>query len=204
MTEEIQRRIFEPFFTTKHGGKGTGLGLAMCYGIIKQHCGVIEVTSAPDQGTTFAVYLPQAEPTESQARLPRVDASQPRGQETILLAEDEAGVRRFVASVLRTHGYMVLEAAHGDEAVAIAQAQQGAPIALLLTDVMMPTITGDVVAERVRALYPQIRIVFMSGYADTTLTDQGRLEPRVTLLPKPFTGSTLVQTVRRVLDELQA
>lgn len=203
MTEQIQRRIFEPFFTTKLGGQGTGLGLATCYGIVKQHGGAIEVTSAPNAGTTFSVYLPHAETGKVQPRLQRHDDSRPRGRETILLAEDEAGVRRFVANVLRKHGYTVLESAHGDEAIAVAQAQQGNGLALLLTDVMMPKMTGDVVAERIRALYPTIPVVFMSGYADTDLIDQGRLDNGVTLLPKPFSGALLVQTVRRALDEPQ-
>jgi PAS domain S-box-containing protein len=200
MDEETLRHVFEPFFTTKPKGKGTGLGLATCYGIVKQHGGHIWPYSELGHGSTFRIYLPQvAEPLEAHAAPYHPDAI-PHGTETVLLAEDEASVRALAARVLRERGYVVLEASDGDEALRLASEHAAIPIDLLLTDVVMPRVSGKALVERVGALHPGIKVLYISGYADHAVVHHGRLDPGVDFLHKPFSPSTLARKVREVLD----
>jgi PAS domain S-box-containing protein len=200
MDASTRERIFEPFFTTKQQGRGTGLGLSMCYGIIRQHNGYIWVYSEPGQGTTFKVYLPQIdEPTETLAQAFDANAS-PRGSETILRGEDETAVRELTARALREQGYTVFEASHPDEALAVASAQPPGSIQLLLTDVVMPRMSGKTLAEELLKLRPGIKTLFISGYTDNAIVHHGRLDPGVAFLPKPFSPATLARKVREILD----
>jgi signal transduction histidine kinase len=196
---ETRSRMFEPFFTTKGPGKGTGLGLAMVYGIVRQSGGSIYVYSEPEQGATFKIYL--REITPPQEGRPR--ASQPiralDGSETILLAEDEEGVRALARKVLQSHGYVVLDAADGPGALARAAAH-AERIDLLLTDVIMPGLSGRHLAERVLTARPGIRVVFMSGYTDDAIVRHGVLAAGVAYVQKPFTPEGLLRKVREVLD----
>ena len=200
MSPEVQARVFEPFFTTKEYGKGTGLGLATVYGIVKQSGGYITLSSEPGLGTTVRVLLPArddiaAAPVVKRRPRPQVV----RGTETILVVEDEDGVRASVREILQSAGYVVLEAANPAEAFKVA-ANFGQPIHLLITDVVMPGCTGGVFADRFRAEHPQARILFISGYTDDALVRHGVERAEVTLLKKPFTIGTLTTTIRTLLD----
>ncbi len=198
MTPEVKARIFEPFFTTKEQGKGTGLGLAMVYGIVKQSGAAILVESEPGQGTTFRILFPTATAfTLPEMRVPTVQDA-PSGKETILLAEDEPGVRKYVREVLQMHGYQVLEAVNGAEAVKIGS-QYAAPIHLLLSDVVMPEIGGLDLAERFATIRPGTPVLLMSGYTDRVW----RRELAGTFIEKPFTPSALLARIREILDGAQ-
>jgi PAS domain S-box-containing protein len=204
MSQETQAHMFEPFFTTKGKGKGTGLGLATVYGIVKQSAGFIWVYTEPGQGTTFKIYLPRV----AQAPAPRVSSANSRpvilsGTETVLLAEDEAAVRTVARQALERHGYTVLEAPSGEAALDLAQRYSGS-IHLLLTDVVMPGMSGRSLALRLAAVRPEMRAIYMSGYTDEAITRHGVLEPGVTYVQKPFSPDALVRKVREVLDEEDA
>ena len=200
MDSEVKRQAFEPFFTTKPPGEGTGLGLATCYGIVKQHGGSINLYSERNQGTTFKVYLPTAN-TPVSPLLPPVDLLKPPpGTETILLAEDEASVRELTTRVLRTQGYTVIAATNGEEALRAAETYRDGPIHLLLTDLVMPQMSGTMLAERVRELLPNIRLIFMSGYPGSTISEHGQLIANTTFIQKPFSITMLATKVREVLD----
>jgi PAS domain S-box-containing protein len=201
MDAEVQAHAFEPFFTTKGQGKGTGLGLATCYGIVKQHGGQIWVYSEVGHGTAFKIYLPQVDEQAAPAPAPVEARGLPRGNEVVLLAEDEAAVRVLAARVLREQGYMVLEAGNGPEAIQVAEAWAPTPIDLLLTDVVMPHMSGKAVAEQILARYPALKILFISGYTDSAIVHHGRLDEGVAFLHKPFTPAGLTRKVREVLDE---
>jgi signal transduction histidine kinase/CheY-like chemotaxis protein len=191
-------RVFEPFFTTKEPGKGTGLGLAVCYGIVRQAGGHIWAVSEPGRGSTFTVLLPRsAEAAEAAAPGPLEAPG--RGQETVLVVEDEAAVRSLAARTLASLGYHVLEAATGGEALGIARRHQGA-IDVLVSDVVMPGMNGPAVAEAVAAARPGVRIVFMSGYADQAAEAENLGMEGAVLLTKPFDPDVLGRTVRSVLD----
>ena len=199
MTSETMARAFEPFFTTKEPGRGTGLGLATVYGIVKQANGVITVDSAPGTGTTFCVYLPVA--TEVEAR-PRATSERRSGTargETVLLVEDEDSVRKLARRVLESQGYTVLEAINGEDALRLA-ADYGGVIDLLLSDVVMPEIGGRMVAERLTAARPEIEVLFMSGYTDDEILRRGLLERGQRMLQKPFTATALAHEVRSAID----
>jgi PAS domain S-box-containing protein len=201
MDKEVQQHIFEPFYTTKEVGKGTGLGLATCYGIVKQHGGNIWLYSEVGHGTTFKVYLPRVyEATEN--LVGHVDDTPvPRGTETVLLVEDEPLVREIARHLLHEQGYTVLDAGNGDEALRIIQEYAGAPIMLLVTDVVMPQIGGKALAEQVSSVYPNIKVLFISGYATDAIVHHGRLDPGTNFLSKPFTPAAFARKVREVLDE---
>jgi PAS domain S-box-containing protein len=199
MDEEIQSHLFEPFFTTKAKGKGTGLGLSTVYGIVKQSGGSITVESRPGKGTTFKIYFPLVE-EGPQLTEGVVGASDPaRGRETILLVEDEPSVRGLVFEALRLKGYTVLEARHGIEALLTGTKHMG-PIHLLLTDVVMPQMSGPEVADKLTIVRPDMKVLFMSGYPDHPVFAQGGLKKATAFLQKPFTPNVLVQKVREVLD----
>lgn len=198
MAEETRARIFEPFFTTKGPGKGTGLGLATVYGIVKRSDGHIRVYSELGIGTVFKIYLPRTDAAPEAE--PSGDDTSLRGTETILLVEDEAEVRNLAREVLESLGYTLLEATDATEAVLIAERHVGL-IDLLLTDVVMPRMGGGVLAEAVTAARPETKILFMSGYTDDAIVRHGVLEAGVQLLENPFTLKTLAAKVRAVLDQ---
>jgi signal transduction histidine kinase/ActR/RegA family two-component response regulator len=199
MDAETQARLFEPFFTTKGPGKGTGLGLSTVYGIVKQSGGHIWVYSEPGRGTTFKVYLPQVEelPEAEETALSPADAF--RGTETILVVEDEDGVRAVAREILTARGYRVLEAAHGAEALLLC-GQRTERIHLLLTDVVMPEVSGPMLADRLALARSDMRVLFMSGYTDSAVIHDGVLEAGTPYLQKPFSPDSLAREVRRVLD----
>jgi two-component system cell cycle sensor histidine kinase/response regulator CckA len=198
MSEKVKAHLFEPFFTTKQVGEGSGLGLSTVYGVVKQSQGAIQVDSEEGQGTSFKIYLPRTmERPISQARVAQSD-DLPRGTETVLLVEDESAVRELAAYVLRRQGYTVLEAANGEEALSLAQ-KHGTAIDLLLTDVVMPHMSGKELADQLEALYPNIHILFTSGYTDETIDRHGVPIPNVDFIQKPFSPTTLAHQVRDAL-----
>jgi PAS domain S-box-containing protein len=199
MDEATRARIFEPFFTTKEPGKGTGLGLATVYGIVKQSGGFIWVYSEPGQGTTFKLYFPAVEELAEAGVLQPVLAEVARGSETILLCEDAPAVRAVAREILERSGYTVLEAPTGRAALDLV-AKRSAPIALLITDVVMPEMSGKQLAEAFKALRPESRVLYMSGYTDDAIVRHGVLEPGIAYLQKPFSIDDLTRKVREVLD----
>jgi two-component system, cell cycle sensor histidine kinase and response regulator CckA len=199
MDEAIRLHIFEPFYTTKAQGRGTGLGLATVYGIVKQAGGHIWLYSEPGKGTTFKIYLPRTTETPEARPAPQQSVATIRGSETLLLVEDEAVVRRLAVWALRGQGYVVLEAESGEEALRVAQEHPG-EITLLVTDVVMPQMSGKELAERLQTQRPGIKVLYSSGYTEDTIMHHGVLDPGIAFLPKPFTPSVLARRVREVLD----
>ena len=202
MDDHVKRHIFEPFFTTKELGRGTGLGLATCYGIVQQLHGTIFPESEVGRGTVFNVFMPRVDLPAEPAPRPQPTRVQ-RGTETVLLVEDEPLVREIARSALTDQGYQVLEAEHGEQALALARAHQ-VPIALVLTDVVMPKLGGRELVQSVRADRPGIRVLYMSGYAASTLDEQDVVEPGTAFLRKPFALAEMLRKVRTVLDEAKA
>jgi PAS domain S-box-containing protein len=194
---ELLDKIFEPFFTTKEPGKGTGLGLSTVYGIVKQAGGFVWVYSEVGRGTTFKIYLPRVDEA-AVAAAPKRDVGPLRGTETVLLVEDEDSLREISREILAGNGYRVLEASDGNAAVTVARAHAG-PIHLLLTDVVMPGISGRELAETLLPTRAEMRVLYMSGYTEDLIAHRGVLEAGTLLLPKPFTASTLLQRVREAL-----
>jgi len=201
MDKETQSHLFEPFFTTKEKGKGSGLGLSTVYGIIKQSGGNIWTYSEPGLGTTFKIYLPRVEETSHayKPEISRKEIKAPGGTETVLLVEDEEAVRSMVSKVLQNKGYRVLEASHGNEALEVCDKFEG-PIHLMVTDVIMPQMSGRELAERLALVRPEMGVLYMSGYPDNTIVQHGVLEPGTAFLQKPFTISALELKVREILD----
>jgi two-component system cell cycle sensor histidine kinase/response regulator CckA len=198
MPPEVRVRVFEPFYTSKGVGKGTGLGLAVVHGIVEQIGGRIEVESEPGRGTAFSVYLPASDLAETSSAAVMTQA--PRsGHESILLVEDEASLRQLAARALRAHGFTVLLAADGAEALRVLESHPE-PLDLLVTDVVMPNMDGRELADRLRARMPGLKVLFLSGYMDDALLRRGVFEANETLLQKPFTPSSLAQRVCEVLD----
>ena len=203
MDAETQAHIFDPFFTTKEYGKGTGLGLATVYGIVQQSRGFIWVYSEPGEGTTFKIYFPRVQEAAEEIK-PRVPTSESlHGQETILLVEDDEMLRGMISKALRKYGYLVKEACHGGEALLLCDQHEG-PIHLLLTDVVMPQMSGSTLAQRLTQSKPGLRVIYISGYTENAIAQHGILEAGVNFLQKPVKIASLVRKVREVLDEPQA
>jgi two-component system cell cycle sensor histidine kinase/response regulator CckA len=198
MDAQLQEKIFEPFFTTKDIGKGTGLGLATCYGIVRQAGGHIWVYSEPGQGSTFKIYLPRSEGAVQPLEIPVPDRPV-AGSETVLVVEDDPRVRQVAVRALTPLGYKLLIAGNAREAVALCD-KQTAAIDLLLTDIVMPGINGRELAVRLTVRYPTLRTLFISGYTEAAIFHRGMLAPGTQLLAKPFTPSVLAEKVREVLD----
>lgn len=202
MTEDIQDHIFEPFFTTKEVNKGTGLGLATCFGTVKQSNGHIWVYSEPGQGTSLKIYLPRmAEPETDSPFRNDPFGNLPRGTETILLVEDDPAVRGLASRILSQQGYHLLEASNGDEALRLVQKQPRQKIDLLITDVVMPQMGGKDLANRLKTIQPSFKVLFTSGYADNAIVQHGILEPEIDFLQKPFSLEMLIRKAREVLDK---
>ena len=199
MSEETLARIFEPFYTTKEVGKGTGLGLSMVYGIVKQSGGYIWVYSEPNRGTTFKIYLPRVDQPAEEGGADKQPGQVLRGTETILLVEDDPQLRALSKSVLSHCGYHVLAAASPEEGLAICESNHR-DIRLLVTDVVMPRMNGQQLAEKIQKKCPKIRVLYISGYTDNAIVHYGVLDPGLWFLAKPFTLSALIAKVREVLD----
>ena len=199
MDEHVQSHIFEPFFTSKEAGKGTGLGLSTVYGIVKQSDGNVQVYSEVGRGTTFKVYLPRVDETaQVYKRAPEVEENL-QGKEIILLAEDEDIVRKLARQVLEMFGYQVLEAPNGGAALLICERHKD-PIHLLITDVVMPEMSGPELTDRLVRLRPDLKVLYMSGYTDNAVIHQGVLDEGTNFIQKPFTPAALARTVREVLN----
>jgi two-component system, cell cycle sensor histidine kinase and response regulator CckA len=199
MDLETQKRIFEPFFTTKEKGKGTGLGLATVYGIVKQSDGCIWVYSEVGRGTTFKIYFPHVECATEEAAPPVAKAPSYRGTETILIVEDEDSVRDLVTEVLKAQGYSVLAADGGEAALTLSRKHAG-DLHLIVTDVIMPKMSGKELTQQLRPLRPAAKVLYVSGYTDGAIVHHGMLEPGTAFLQKPFTPDGLLRKVREVLD----
>jgi PAS domain S-box-containing protein len=199
MDKETQLRIFEPFFTTKEPGKGTGLGLSTVYGIVKQMGGNVWVYSGPQHGTTFKIYLPRVQEEVRKPLVERGSVAPAGGNETILLVEDDEGVRGLICAVLKAAGYNVLEAATGSEALHICDRYHG-PLHLIITDVVMPQMSGRELVGRLSALRPETKVLFISGYTDDAVVHHGVIEAGTSFLQKPFTPQALARKVRETLD----
>jgi CheY-like chemotaxis protein len=202
MSRDTREHAFDPFFTTKEAGKGTGLGLATVYGIVKQSGGYVWIYSEQGLGTTVKLYFPEVSAAAAFTTNEQRPASSEmkRGSETILLVEDEAAVRGLASRILEKQGYRVIAAQHGREAMEIASREDG-HIHLVLTDVVMPGMNGRGLVERLSGIRPRIKSLYMSGYTDDDIIRRGFIEPSKSFLQKPFTSDALLQTVRKVLDE---
>jgi CheY-like chemotaxis protein len=203
MSESVRQRIFEPFFTTKEVGKGTGLGLSTVYGIVKQSGGYVWVYSEVGLGTTFKVYLPRVDAPADVTAVRAAIQTTYAGTETILLVEDEDGVRALVRQVLSRYGYTVLEARHGGEALLHCE-RHAAPIHLLVSDVVLEQMSGPELAKRLVSVRPELKVLFISGYTDDAIIHQGVLSADTAFLQKPFTTESLAKKIREILNEPRA
>jgi CheY-like chemotaxis protein len=200
MDKITQAHIFEPFFTTKDKGKGTGLGLATVYGIVKQSDGFIWTYSEPDQGTTFNVYFPAVFEKADHEEIRKTDDLVLKGEETILVVEDEDEVRSLICETLKLNGYNVLEAGNGGDALRLCE-QVKIPINIILTDMVMPQMSGRDLVDKILDKNKKIKVLFMSGYTDRSIIEKGLLEPGTQFIQKPFTPLALLRKVREVLEE---
>jgi signal transduction histidine kinase/ActR/RegA family two-component response regulator len=201
MTREVKARLFEAFFTTKPKGKGTGLGLATCQTIVQQSGGFIEVRSEVGKGTTFKIYFPRVEQSLNIAARPAQAGPLPVGTETVMVVEDDPSLRQLACEILQSRGYQVVSAFNGQDALRAASEHKGSPIRLVVSDVVMPLMGGEVMAQWMRTTYPDLKILFTSGYTDDALTHQGMLDPAVEFLPKPYSPGILIRKVREMLDK---
>jgi CheY-like chemotaxis protein len=201
MSAEIKEQAFEPFFTTKEKGKGTGLGLSTVYGIVKQSGGYIWVDSEEGCGTSFNIYFPRREGQADALTLTEETRALQLRNETILLVEDESLVRTLTSTILRGHGYQVYEASDGLEALQLVQKNKLKFIHLLLTDVIMPKMSGKELAERLISRHPDLRVLYTSGYTNEVIARHGILEDNTAFLQKPFTPKLLARKVQEVLDQ---
>jgi len=199
MSEEVRRHLFEPFFTTKAGGGGTGLGLATVFGVVRQSGGSIFVYSEEGRGTTFKIYLPAAGAPQAEEAQPAAEPVAEGGSETIVVVEDDESVRELVRLMLEGRGYEVLTARDGETAARLCTEHRGG-VDLLLTDVVMPEVNGRVLAERLEALFPRLRVLFMSGYSDEAVFRHGIIRPNTAFIEKPFSEVSLAAKLREVLD----
>jgi CheY-like chemotaxis protein len=200
MSKEVKQHLFEPFFTTKDPGLGTGLGLATIYGIVQQSGGWIGVTSELGQGAAFHIYLPRIRPDLAEEPGASPPAAALRGSETVLVVEDQDAVRLLVCTILESYGYRVLQASTGPDAIALAERYRDT-IHLLLSDVVLPLMNGRVLAERLRASRPGIKVLHVSGYSEEMIGQRGLLDSDLAYLQKPFTPEALAAKVRETLAE---
>jgi PAS domain S-box-containing protein len=199
MDNKTLKKIFEPFFSTKEIGKGTGLGLSTVYGIIKQNKGLIWVKSKPGQGTTFKIYLPKESREEKTRENKKISKPGHIGSETIFIVEDDDNLRKFIQKILHNFGYNTLIAENGEHALKVVK-ENDISIHLMITDVIMPKMNGKELSDKIQILYPDIKVIFMSGYTDNAISSQGVLEPGLNFLEKPFTAEGLNRKIREVLD----
>jgi len=200
ISEEVMEHIFEPFFTTKEVGKGTGLGLAMCYGIVTQSGGCIIVDSELDKGTTFTIYLPKVDVPATSMPLRDESGYLPAGSETVLLVEDEPALLNVAAHVLREQGYTVLEATNGTDALRVSDECSDQVIHLLLTDVVMPLMGGRELADKLRMIRPDMSVLFASGYTDDAVVSRDITEGGTQFLQKTFTPADLARKVKETIQ----
>jgi signal transduction histidine kinase len=201
MCDEIKSRIFEAFFTTKPTGKGTGLGLATCQTIVKQSEGYIDVSSQPGKGTTFDIYFPKTDqPNSAPTGDEDPDQPQKKGTETIMVVEDDPSLRHLAEGILRSQGYAVLTAPNGQDALRVAREHRGPPLALVITDVVMPRMGGRMMADWLKSSYPDLKVLFTSGYTEDAVSHPGVLDEKVEFLAKPYTPAVLTRRVRALLD----
>ena len=200
MTPEVAARVFEPFYTTKPEGKGTGLGLAMVFGFVKQSCGHVKIYSEPGEGTTVRIYLPRAAGVAAPGQRSVSPVEVPRGSAMVLVVEDEPAVREIAVAILGDLGYRVIEAADAEEGLRVF-GQHTSQVDLLLTDVVLPgKLRGRELAERVLAIRPTVKVLYMSGYTENSIVHHGRLDEGVHLISKPFKREQLARKVAEVLD----
>jgi signal transduction histidine kinase len=199
MDDEVRRHLFEPFYTTKPAGQGTGLGLATVFGVVKQSGGGIYVYSEPGRGSTFKIYLPACADEGAEVESDGADAEARRGSETIMVVEDDAGVRELVRLMLEANGYEVLAVEDAAEAMSVCT-ENPERVDLLLTDVVMPGMNGRMLAERLGEISPRMRVLFMSGYSDEAVHRHGQITDNAAFLEKPFTERALARQVREILD----
>jgi len=200
MDEETKRHIFEPFFTTKEIGRGTGLGLSTVYGIVKQSGGYIWVYSEPDKGTTFKCYFPRVDDAILEQESKQEKSLMQGGRETILLVEDEFIVRNLISNILKHYGYTVIESENGEKALEVRAQCSEQPVDMLITDVVMPGISGRVLADRLQSVYPEMKVLYISGYTDDAIVRHGVLDHGIPFLQKPFAPKDLAKKVREILD----
>jgi len=198
MTDEVKAHIFEPFFTTKEPGKGTGLGLATVYGIVKQYGGHVAIQTKVGHGTTFSVYLPSLAPATNEDKPPDLSPHAFSGTGTVLLVQDDKAVRTLARPALQSFGYTVVDVANGEEALQFCAGYEG-PLDLLITDVVMPGMSGREVADALQRLRPAIKVLYVSGYTDHAILRHGVKQAEVASLQKPFTTVTLARKVQHVL-----
>jgi CheY-like chemotaxis protein len=200
MTGEVSSHVFEPFYTTKEAGKGTGLGLSTVYGIVKQSGGYVWVDSEPGAGSTFTVYLPRVtEAVGAAAEDAAPPVAHPHGSETLLLVEDDQALRGLATRILTQHGYTVLPASDGVDALAVLSQHQAA-VDLVVTDVVTPRLSGSALVDRLRAARPDVPVLYMSGYPDDEIVRRGVRAPHTAFIQKPFTPNALLAAIRDVLN----